>query len=48
MRDGSACRSIGVSNFKLDELQRVVKTGKTIPAVNQVRTMFVPSLCVGD
>ena len=28
-------RSIGVSNFTLDWLQRVVKTGK-IPAVNQV------------
>ncbi|KAI0294690.1 NADP-dependent oxidoreductase domain-containing protein [Multifurca ochricompacta] len=30
-------RSIGVSNFTLDLLQRIVKTGKRVPAVNQIR-----------
>jgi diketogulonate reductase-like aldo/keto reductase len=30
-------RSIGVSNFKLELLQRIVKIGKTLPTVNQVR-----------
>lgn len=30
-------RSIGVSNFTLELLQRIVKMGKTVPAVNQVR-----------
>jgi hypothetical protein len=29
-------RSIGVSNFTLGVLQLVIKTGKTVPAVNQV------------
>ena len=32
-----AGRSIGVSNFTLELLQRVVKMGRTVPAVNQVR-----------
>ncbi len=34
-----AGRSIGVSNFTLELLQRVVKIGKTLPAVNQVRRL---------
>lgn len=32
----SLIRSIGVSNFNLEMLQRIVKTGKVVPAVNQV------------
>ncbi|KAI0290637.1 hypothetical protein B0F90DRAFT_1784674 [Multifurca ochricompacta] len=33
----SSGRSIGVSKFTLDPLQCIVKTGKRIPAVNQIR-----------
>jgi len=32
----SLIRSIGVSNFTLELLQRIVKLGKVVPAVNQV------------
>jgi hypothetical protein len=32
-------RSIGVSNFTLGVFQRVIKTGKIVPAVNQVRKL---------
>jgi diketogulonate reductase-like aldo/keto reductase len=30
-------RSIGVSNFSLEQLQRIVKTARDKPVVNQVR-----------
>ncbi|KAI0290952.1 hypothetical protein B0F90DRAFT_1781622 [Multifurca ochricompacta] len=30
-------RSIGVGNFTMDLLQCIVKTGKRVPAVNQIR-----------
>lgn len=36
VREAGLARSIGVSNFTLELLQRVVKTGKTVPAVNQI------------
>jgi len=36
IREAGLTRSIGVSNFNLRRLQRVVKTGKVVPAVNQI------------
>ncbi|KAI9432123.1 NADP-dependent oxidoreductase domain-containing protein [Lactarius indigo] len=36
IREAGLAKSIGVSNFTLELLQRVVKTGKTVPAVNQL------------
>jgi len=35
-RESGLSRSIGVSNFTLEWLQRIVKTGKVVPAVNQI------------
>lgn len=32
------CRSIGVSNFNLEQLQLLVKEANVVPAVNQVRS----------
>ncbi|KAI0292842.1 Aldo/keto reductase [Multifurca ochricompacta] len=37
VKDAGLAKSIGVSNFTLDLLQRIVKTGKRVPAVNQIR-----------
>ncbi|KAH9958932.1 Aldo/keto reductase [Russula dissimulans] len=36
IREAGLTRSIGVSNFTLRWLQRIVKTGKVVPAVNQI------------
>jgi len=36
IREAGLAKSIGVSNFTLELLQRVVKTGRTLPAVNQI------------
>jgi len=36
IREAGLAKSIGVSNFKLDLLQRIVKMGKRLPAVNQI------------
>ena len=33
-------RSIGVSNFKVEDLEVILKTAKIVPAVNQVRPSF--------
>lgn len=30
-------RSIGVSNFRLEDMQKLLKVARTKPAVNQVR-----------
>ncbi|KAI0290639.1 NADP-dependent oxidoreductase domain-containing protein [Multifurca ochricompacta] len=35
VKHAGLAKSIGVSNFILDLLQRIVKTGKRVPAVNQ-------------
>jgi len=37
VREAGLSKSIGVSNFTLEMLQRVVKMGNVIPAVNQIR-----------
>ncbi|KAI0275474.1 Aldo/keto reductase [Gloeopeniophorella convolvens] len=37
IKDAGLAKSIGVSNFDVDQLQRIVKTGKTKPSVNQIR-----------
>ncbi|KAI9459696.1 NADP-dependent oxidoreductase domain-containing protein [Lactarius psammicola] len=37
IREAGLAKSIGVSNFTLELLQRVVRMGKTLPAVNQIR-----------
>ncbi|KAI0275482.1 Aldo/keto reductase [Gloeopeniophorella convolvens] len=37
VKEAGLARSIGVSNFDLEQLQRIVKMGKTIPAVNQIQ-----------
>ncbi|KAI9510791.1 NADP-dependent oxidoreductase domain-containing protein [Russula earlei] len=36
IRGAGLTRSIGVSNFTIGWLQRIVKTGKVVPAVNQI------------
>ncbi|MCU1508455.1 MAG: aldo/keto reductase [Glaciihabitans sp.] len=36
IRDAGKSRSIGVSNFQLDHLQRVIDGSNTVPAVNQI------------
>jgi hypothetical protein len=33
-----------VSNFNLEELQRIIKTGKVVPSVNQVCMPISPQL----
>jgi len=35
-RESGLSRSIGVSNFTLEWLQRIIKTGNVVPAVNQI------------
>jgi diketogulonate reductase-like aldo/keto reductase len=35
------CRSIGVSNFGVEELKEVIKIAHVKPAVNQVRSAFL-------
>ncbi|EIM83189.1 Aldo/keto reductase [Stereum hirsutum FP-91666 SS1] len=37
VRDEGLAKSIGVSNFKVADLKRVVKVAKVIPVVNQIR-----------
>ncbi|KAF8707064.1 hypothetical protein AX14_013704 [Amanita brunnescens Koide BX004] len=43
-KDGLA-RSIGVSNFNLEQLQSLIKTAQIKPAVNQVGDLFETSAC---
>ncbi|KAI0297847.1 hypothetical protein B0F90DRAFT_1737247 [Multifurca ochricompacta] len=35
VKDPQLAKSIGVSNFTLDLLQRIVKTGKRVPAIRR-------------
>ncbi|KAI0057694.1 Aldo/keto reductase, partial [Artomyces pyxidatus] len=37
IKESGLAKSIGVSNFTVEQLQTIVKTGKTKPAVNQIR-----------
>ncbi|EPQ50985.1 Aldo/keto reductase [Gloeophyllum trabeum ATCC 11539] len=37
IKESGLATSIGVSNFNLEELQKLVKSAKVIPAVNQIR-----------
>ena len=47
LNNGPLCRSIGVSNFDVELLRKLVKIAKIKPAVNQVRAYIVTIGAIG-